>query len=496
MIRYRILSKRPKQSPRAELHGMDTDTQPAKPFPVDCLPPPFKAMALAIAETERTPLSLAGCCVLGILSGSIGAGLKVESGPSRFTRGNLFLLVSAQSGSGKSESFRHAAQPFIEFEKETFANWKTSTLPGLSAEKDLLESEIKKLMTKGGQKDDPLERHNLKSQLEEKKADLAKTEALMTAPTLSVEDVTTEKLAVLLRDNGEQLLSMSPDAGAIVNNLLGRYSKADRTDEGIYLKAFSGDYCRVDRQSREPVALVAPCLTALWLTQPDKIETLLGEKSLTDGGLIPRFLVCHTNAQPLRIMDDAAGIAPETSTAYRGAVRCLLETYRLATEARTIQPSPEARRALDDYFNRIVGRRLGDLGDVTTFAARWGEQAWRIAVCLHAGEWGAQAHEQAIEPTTAFNAIELAEWFAEQQLEILSGGRAKASADLRDRVLSLLADKKEGVCARDVLRARIKPSADEVRQLLETLEAEGVLTGRDEHPEGGGHVTRIYTKAR
>ena len=93
------------------------------------------------------------------------------------------------------------------------------------------------------------------------------------SPRLCCEDVTSEKLAVMIAQNGEQLASLSADAGGIVNNLLGRYSKLDRTDEGIYLKAFSGDNCRVDRQGREPVLLQRPCLAALWLVQPDKLET-------------------------------------------------------------------------------------------------------------------------------------------------------------------------------------------------------------------------------
>jgi hypothetical protein len=55
-------------------------------FPLYCLPPAIADMARAIANTELTPESLAGCCTLGILSASVGAGLQVESGPHRTTR--------------------------------------------------------------------------------------------------------------------------------------------------------------------------------------------------------------------------------------------------------------------------------------------------------------------------------------------------------------------------------------------------------------------------
>ena len=95
----------------------------AKPFPLHSLPPAVEAMARAIAEAERAPESLAGCCVLGILSAAIGAGLHVDSGRQRVTRGNLYIVASAESCSGKSEIFRQAVQPFSEFERALIEAW-------------------------------------------------------------------------------------------------------------------------------------------------------------------------------------------------------------------------------------------------------------------------------------------------------------------------------------------------------------------------------------
>ena len=474
------------------------DKDEANPFPIHCLPESVAAMARAITETERTPAALAGVCGLGFLSAAIGRGLQIKSGNSRFTRANLYLLASAESGSGKSETYRHFSAPLHEFEAELVERWKAHGLPGLAAEKDILEAEIAKLKKEAGSAGAGQERAEIKTQLEQKKAELSKVEAQLHAPALTVEDVTTEKLACLLAANGETLASLSSDAGTVVNNLLGRYNSLGRTDESIYLKAFSGDFCRVDRQKNaEPILLKSPCLAALWFTQPDKVETLLGEKSLTDGGLIPRLLICHTNAEPRLISDECtAEIPTAVSRAYRQVIRDLLEAYRLADEARTITPSPEALALLNSHFNEIVKRRLGDLRDVTTFAARWNEQAWRIAVCLHAGEWRAQAHEHELELDTATRAIEIAEWFAEQQLEILSGGREKATRELHIKVLELLADKPDGIRGSDVYRARLTRDSKAAHSLLAKLEAEGLLAGKDSQPEGGGHKTRLYTKGR
>ena len=467
-----------------------------KPFPLDRLPPAAAMIAAAIARTERTPEALAACCTLGILSASIGAGLQVKSGPDRATRGNLYLLASAESGSGKSETFRHAARPFHEKERAMLENWKCHEMPRAESERDMLEQEIEALKKDARKFEGAAEREEIRASLETSKQKLLAVEALLHAPILSVEDITTERLAVMLANRGECLASLSPDAGAIVNLLLGRYNKLDRTDEGIYLKAFSGDFCRVDRQMREPVVLESPCLAALWLVQPDKVETLLAERSLTDGGLIPRMLVCHSQAQPRPIAEDAQGIPQDVAQAWGRIVRALIDSFRLAAQPVTIEPTPEARQAMKEHFNGIVGRRLGDLRDVTTFAARWNEQAWRIAVCLHAGLFGEQAGNRPIEIDTARNAIALADWFAGQQLQILSAGRHAARQSLKDQILALLADTPAGITGRDVQRARIKATADEAHALLAGMEVEGELEGHDSKPDTGGHITRIYTKAK
>ncbi len=470
----------------------ERDEAPAQPFPLHCLPPRAQAMARAICTTERVPETLAGVCVLGILSASIGRGLHIQSAPARLTRGNLYLVASAESGSGKSETFRHAAKPFFEFEGEYLDSWRASTLPGLQAERDILEVEIAKLKKDVHKSDGPFQRDELKTKLAQKKAAFDTLQMQLHAPGFSVEDVTVEKLAVLLSQRGETLASLSADAGSIVNNLLGKNNKLQRTDESIYLKGFSGDFHSAERVTAEPVLLHSPCISALWLTQPDKVDSLLAERSLSDGGFIPRMLPSHTRCEPQHI-HDSAPIPAQTAADYRALIRSLLETYRLARDAFTIHPSPEAKRALDDYFNRTVDRRIAELQDVTIYAARWGEQAWRIAVCLHAGKWGAQAHEQTVELDTASDAIALAEWFSAQQLEILTGRREKAKEGKRDEVLELLADKPAGIQASDVYRARITRDSATAHALLAHLEAEGVLSGKDTQPAGGGHITRLFT---
>ena len=278
-------------------------------------------MAEAIARTERTPETLAGCCGLGILSASIGAGLQIIERAKPCDAGKS--LHHGQRGIRQRQKRNLPARGKTVFSLRvenggTLAGGNVARPSGGRGHAGKRNGQAEK----GSQQRRSWVWNGKKSaiELQAKKKALADVNEKLNPPRLCCEDVTSEKLAVMLAQNQEQLASLSPDAGSIVNNLLGRYSKLDRTDEGIYLKAFSGDNCRVDRQGREPVLLQRPCLAALWLVQPDKVETLLAKAELTDGGMIPRLLVCHSRALPRPIVDGSEGIPADTADAWAALV--------------------------------------------------------------------------------------------------------------------------------------------------------------------------------
>ncbi len=158
-----------------------------------------------------------------------------------------------------------------------------------------------------------------------------------------------------------------------------------------------------------------------------------------------------------------------------------------------INPTTEAHARLVAYHNEIVDRRRGDLHDLTSYAARWAEQAWRLAVVPHAALHGAQAHLHPLSDETAANAIRLAQWFAGQQLDTLARGRRQAAQKKEDEVLELLREQQQrrGVdylTARDIHRARIVTTAESAIGLLERMEADGLLASHEHRPANGGRT--------
>jgi hypothetical protein len=459
-------------------------------FPTCELPSTLREMALSVAASLRVPVTLPAACALGIVSAAIGRGLRLRSGPGQISYGNLYVCAAAESGAGKSQTFGHVARPFLEAESEMRERWELEIRPSLLAEKEILESEVKGLMKKAIQEN--CDRDDIKRRLSAKHLELAKVVDELAGVHLSTEDCTTQQLAILLKNNRECLTSISPDAGEIINNLLGRFNKLDRTDEGLYLKAFTGEPFKVDRVSRSAVFLKSPLMTCLWLTQPDKVRTLFARQSLSEGGLLPRFLVCDTKAQPQHIVENSPAIDAEIASQYGATVRGLLNQYRLLDAHHLIEPDEAARHLFIEYYNRIVDRRLSDLSDVSGFAARWAEQAFRISVVLHAGLHGARAHNHSLSQETARSAVAIASWFADQQLHILGSSRNKATSDKRAKVIALAIATPGGITARHVQRKRIVETAEEGHTLLAGMAVDGTLLEQTVPSPGGGPTSLVY----
>jgi hypothetical protein len=221
----------------------------------------------------------------------------------------------------------------------------------------------------------------------------------------------------------------------------------------------------VDRINRQAVVLNNPRLAALWLVQPDKIDSLIGEKSFSEGGLLPRLLICHTNTLPRRITGQHNPIPSGVRTDYSAAINELLAYYHSVVEPVTIRPSEEANEILINYYNETVDKITdGTLKDVASFAARWAEQAWRVAVCLHAGQWLNQSHKIEMAGETAWKAMLLTDWFTRQQLELLRDLRAQSKLNRLSKLVSHLKDNNGCATVRD-LSCRNGFSRDELIEL-------------------------------
>ena len=153
------------------------------------------------------------------------------------------------------------------------------------------------------------------------------------------------------------------------------------------------------------------------MVQPDAARKAFNEESFTDSGLLPRFLIFDPKAEPQERYEQPSPIPVSIKNGWATLIRSLATTYRMnGDKPQAVRVSKDATNALTDYERENVRRRRrnGDLIDLAPFVARWTENAWKIALVLHAAQHGGTSHEVTLDATTAGNALEVMRWFADR----------------------------------------------------------------------------------
>ncbi len=476
----------------------DNDESDSHPFPLDMLPDEVRKMASEISEVALVPESLAAINLLGFLSSSLGGGLLIDSGGERITPANLFFLGIAESGTGKGRAFSIASKPFREIEAEEVDHWESETLPEIKKDLRLIEKDFRKLEKAIEKESDSHSREQVGreiQELERRKAELEKQ--LASEAGFSVADITKEKLAVTLEQQpGQALASLSPEGRGVIDVLMGKYGKGNESDEDLYLSSYSRESVKVSRLSRPPVNLTTPCLSVLWLIQPDKARRLTESEAITESGLLPRFLVCDSKAEAMDEPETPRSMDEQTASHWTELIRDLLEEFRAKGETPvTIKADDEARATIVAYQNANNARRRksGDLQDINSFVARWAENAWRMALVIHAAKLGADAGKRNLDTETARQAVEIVKWFSQQQLAILAPQRSDRNRSRLMRLFSILRDYKGARSLRDLDKSH-GFHKEEVRKLADEFPAQ-IKIERNK-PEGGGRPSDVAILAQ
>ncbi len=442
-------------------------------FPIECLPGAAGDMAREVANCALVPLSLSAMNVLGILSAAIGAGLELASGGDRRTRANLFLMPVAKSGTGKGQSFGLIAQPFMARETARLDKWRQQERPLFATKHDMAQAKVDKLKRSFTKAKTQEAEQALRSEWHTAQMELEQTTEAMREPAWSTGEATKEALQRLLETSPQESLAiLSSEARGGVDVLMGRYR--DATDESIFLAGYSGDPVKIHRKGSAPVSLQRPCLTILWAMQPDKLRDMLASTAMTDSGLLPRFLLADTLAEPQEEPQVRRSVPESVKQRWLELVHVLLDKYHeTQLPAQVIEPEPEAAQCVRDYTNEMVHRRRsgGDLEDVGIYAARWGENAWRLALVLHAAKHGGDAWNQPLGGDTAEKAVRLMRWFSKQQLKLLASGRQDQLARRLARLIEVLKTKEGRAANLSELSRHHGFKDNEVRQLAETFSA-------------------------
>jgi hypothetical protein len=396
------------------------------PFPED-LPSPIKEIAGEAVRLYRVEKDLPVLMALANLSAALGRSFFLDAPPHK-TPGVIQALNIGPSGGGKSNCYGLISKPFIDADLARLNNWMEKNLPGIQAKIKMLEQKEKKAITdafKNGEPEDQREQA-----LTGIIRDLDKQKRKLHPIRLIVEDVTIPKLGGLLEANDSTMAVFSSEAGDVLSNIYGRNSSVGRTEEHIYKKGFSLESGRVDRVSTGTFVLKEICIAICWVTTPDELSSLFKSELFVHGGFLPRFLICESKSLPK--LDDGidrredSGVVEE----WGQAINELLELRDQYKEDRVmIQPTDAAMNTFRSYGN-YYAKKARTNSKSGSFDARRRENAQRLALILHVGQFRKDAVNKELSEATALLACKLSTYYSRTYNRTIE--RAAKGTDLAD----------------------------------------------------------------
>ena len=258
-------------------------SSPLPVFPLEELPAVMSEWVEKTAEATQTPIDLAACAALGVLSACLAGGEVVELERGWREEVSLYVVCALDSGERKSAVLRGATAELRAIERERMAAARPLVAEA-ETRREISEQRRRRLVAEIAKSEDPDKR----AEVARLTAELAQDEPQV--PRLLADDATPEALGGLLARYGR--IAILAAESAFLDNLAGRYSEG-RSNLHLVCQAYSGEPTTIDRRSREPEALERPLLTIALCVQPHVLATLVADPTARAQGFVARCLLAR-----------------------------------------------------------------------------------------------------------------------------------------------------------------------------------------------------------
>ena len=221
------------------------------PFPTHVLPDWLRGFVEAESVATQTPSDLAGMLCLAAVAAATARHIEVEVKEGWTEPLNLYVIPVLGSANRKSAVFRDVVAPIEAAELRAVKAAQTEIAVAHEKKRsvDLKLKDARKALTDEGSFDEV-----------QAAAEEASQFIVPAIPRLLADDVTSEKLEMLLAEQGGRMAVFAAE-GDVFDVLMGRYSSSGITNIGVFNKAHPGDNIRVDRVGRDTVIIHHPALT-------------------------------------------------------------------------------------------------------------------------------------------------------------------------------------------------------------------------------------------
>ena len=417
----------------AEPTPLRSDKSALMNFPVDALPPILREMALAVADSTSTDVSMAGTAIFSSVSYCF-SGMYRMCGKYDHTEPLVIdSLTIAEPSFRKSPVIAMVKRPYADFVSEWNEQHKDDIFRS-QAEKKILTTQLEKLEK---QKDvTPEQIADIQTQISSLKS--------VEFRRIVVDDITPESLVRQLAINGT-LLMMSDEAG-MLGNFSGRYSN-NIPNLDLLLKSWNGETYISDRATRESIILKKPYLSICLACQPYVFDSLIDNTAFRGSGLIARLVYCFPKSNIGSRRYDTAPVPETVSENYKNLIYNLLHIKFGCSNSMELYLhfDDEAFREFVDFYNNHIEKLL-----ITemTFCKDWGGKyhglILRICGILHCVICFLKNEnpvEVRVGTTTLCNAISIAEYYREQAVYAYSLSDVDTATVKAEKVLEKIKSK-------------------------------------------------------
>lgn len=457
------------------------------PFPARALPSWVADQVEAVAEFTQTPADLPGCIALAALSTAAGGRALVNVRGPWTEPVNIFTVVAMPPASRKSSVFRAMTAPLLEAERDLTRR----------VDPQIVEAELARRVAKGIAEKAAHTAANTHTPGGSPDALADATDAALAVdaitvpvrPRLVADDITPEKAASLLAEQGGRLSVLSAEGG-IFATLAGRYSNIPNLE--VFLKGHAGDMLRVDRQGRPTEHVEHAALTLGLAVQPEVIRDIAAMPGFRGKGLLGRILYALPESNIGRRRINPPAPPPEVTTRYHANLGDLVNTLHDWDDPARLQLTHDAHDALLELEHATEPRLhpdTGDLGHLGDWAGKYVGAVARMAGLIHLATHPGDGWRRPIDADTLHRAVELGEYFTAHAVAAFDTmGADPDLGDARTLLAWLERTQPERFTVRELFRALPRSRFTRVTDLdpaLDLLEQHGYIRRQPDPPRTG-----------
>lgn len=462
------------------------------PFPTEALPKSVRDYAMSVAIKAGVPVENVMPLILGATSISIGKGAKVVDSTGLCTWPNLYIVVSQETGTGKSRAFREVIHPIEEAQEELQELWEEQSKHSLMAKLEGLEIAAKetkgKIRTSG-----PEDREEHVKTLASISKEIETVQNQLNPPIFFIEDANPSSIEQILQQHNGNLSIAGSEARSVADSLM---DKGKTTHQAIFLKGFDGDSINAHRSSMADkyFSVKEPVMQILISMQPDKLESLYASKDAHDSGVLGRIQIAGTSNGSTPTPNQS--ISPDTEKQWNDLIQTILKLYRKRKTSPQEFGLEEGGLEALDKMNDEIAQKINDCTylHVRNSARRRVEYVRKFALLLHLLKNPKDAPSE-ISLETLKEAQQVETWFFENLLEFRASTIRKDELDDEAKVLERLEMHPEGLSRNQIRKYCKLPNAEATKQVLGRLEASEKVTHWTTQPKGGGTRSDMYKLA-